>query len=136
WHGQGDTTLTYSQNWPAEVQQWVDLWGVSNPTNEMIRPDGAQDTWNRDSYSDASGTVVVETNSGPSSVPHDLTGRGLFGDVVRFFGLDRPADPGAGGSGAGGAAAGGAGGSAANVGGGGSGPVVVPAGGVPAAGGT
>ena len=42
---------------------------------------------------------MVEANSGPSNVPHDLTGRGLFPDVVRFFGLDQPDTTGTGGAG-------------------------------------
>lgn len=95
WHGMGDTTLTYSQNYPAQVAQWTNVWGVgeADGTNEMIQPMGANDTWDRTSYTDSSGVVVVEANSGPGSVPHDLTGRGLWRDVVRFFGLDMAVAP-------------------------------------------
>jgi poly(hydroxyalkanoate) depolymerase family esterase len=131
WQGQGDTTLTYSQTYPAEVAQWTNVFGVTdaNATKEMIKPTGANDTWDRTSYKDASGTVVVEANSGPSNVPHDLTGRGLWGDVVRFFGLDGSVAPGSGGMGGvggmsgasgastGGAPQGGAGGARAGAGG-------------------
>lgn len=92
WHGEGDTNLTFSQNWPAEVGQWTNLHGVSDGSSEMIQPMGAQDTWSRTSYADASGVIVVEANSAPG-VPHDLTGRGLWGDVVRFFRLDEPPGP-------------------------------------------
>jgi len=113
WQGQGDTTLTYSQAYPAEVAQWTNVFGVSDAeaTKTSVKPPGAQDTWERTAYEDPSGTVVVEANSGPSSVPHDLTGRGLWADVVRFFALDMPATGGSGGMGgsAGSATAGNAG---------------------------
>lgn len=101
WHGQGDTTLTYSQAYPAQVAQWTNVFGVddSDATMESIKPMGAQDTWARTSYKDAAGVVVLEANSGPSNVPHDLSGRGLWGDIVRFFALDQPAMPGSGGAG-------------------------------------
>jgi poly(hydroxyalkanoate) depolymerase family esterase len=141
WHGQGDTTLTYSQSYPAQVAQWTNVFGVddSDATMESVKPMGAQDTWARTSYKDASGTVVVEANSGPSSVPHDLTGRGLWGDVVRFFALDQPITPGSGGAGgmAGGGSGGQAGGPAAGTSGGGNSGGVAGAGGagMPVAGG-
>lgn len=135
WHGQGDTTLTYSQSYPAQVAQWTNVFGVgdADATMEMIKPTGAQDTWARTSYKDDAGTVVVEANSGPSNVPHDLSGRGLWGDVVRFFALDKPAGGaggagGMGGGGAGGAAAGGAAGNGPTAG--------APNGGTPGTGGT
>jgi poly(hydroxyalkanoate) depolymerase family esterase len=115
WHGQGDTTLTYSQSYPQQVEQWTNVFGVTaaDGTMEMIKPMGAQDTWARTSYKDDTGVVVVEANSGPSNVPHDLSGRGLWGDVVRFFALDKPATGsggmgGMGGMGSGGQATGGA----------------------------
>jgi hypothetical protein len=74
---------------------------------------------------DKSGVVVVEANSGPSNVPHDLTGRGLWADVVSFFALDQPAGRiggaggmgGIGGTGSGGKSAGGAAGTASGSGG-------------------
>lgn len=126
WHGQGDTTLTYEQNWPAQVAQWTNVHGVANGASEMVQPTGAQDTWNRTSYLDDSGVVVVETNNAGSGVPHDLTGRGLWGDVVRFFALDVPGEPnpgtggggvGAGGSGTAGTTSAGGGGGASATGG-------------------
>ncbi|HTQ04356.1 MAG TPA: PHB depolymerase family esterase [Polyangiaceae bacterium] len=91
WHGMGDTTLTYSQTYPFEVEQWTNVFGVTSADATMtsVKPPGAMDTWARTSYADTSGTVVVEANSGPSNVDHDLAGRGLWGDVVRFFGLDQ-----------------------------------------------
>jgi acetylxylan esterase len=107
WQGQGDTTLTYNQAYPAQVAQWTNVFGVTdaNATRSSVKPTGAQDTWDRTEYKNGSGTVVLEANSGPTSVPHDLTGRGLWTDVVRFFGLD--ATSGTGGTGTGGAGAGG-----------------------------
>jgi poly(hydroxyalkanoate) depolymerase family esterase len=145
WHGQGDSTLTYSQNYPAQVAQWTNVHGVTDADsmNEMTQPMGAQDNWDRTSYS-AGGVVVVEANSAGSGVPHDLTGRGLWGDVVRFFALAEPpsSEPDVGGAGgmtggggsggtvssAGGAAPIGMGGAAPAAGGaGGSTPVDVPA---------
>lgn len=136
WHGQGDTTLTYSQSYPAQVAQWTNVFGVTeaDATVEMIKPPGAQDTWARTSYKDDMGTVVVEANSGPSNVPHDVSGRGVWGDVVRFFALDKPASGGSGGTGgmggtgSGGDAAGGVAGAGASAGG--------ATGGTPAAGGS
>jgi acetylxylan esterase len=109
WHGMGDTTLTYSQTYPLEVEQWTNVFGVTSAgaTTTSVKPSGAMDTWARTSYKDTSGTVVVEANSGPSNVDHDLAGRGLWTDVVRFFGLDG-STPGSGGAGGAGAGAGGA----------------------------
>jgi hypothetical protein len=52
-----------------------------------IKPPGAVNTWARSAYTDCTGLVVVEANSGPSNVVHDLTPEGLWQDVVRFFGL-------------------------------------------------
>jgi poly(hydroxyalkanoate) depolymerase family esterase len=103
WQGQGDTTLTYSQTYQNEVDQWMNVFGLTSAdgTKTSVKPTGAQDTWDRTSYKNSSGTVVLEANSGPSNVPHDLTGRGLFGDVIRFFGLDQAFTPGTGGTGGG-----------------------------------
>jgi MYXO-CTERM domain-containing protein len=119
WHGQGDTTLTYSQNYPAEVAQWTNVFGVTaaNATTASVKPPGAKNTWARTSYKDGSGTVVLEANSGPSNVVHDLTPEGLFGDVIRFLGLDQTSSGSGGAGGAGGAGAG-AGGSSGSTSGG------------------
>ena len=89
WQGMGDTNLTYSQTYPAQLAQWTNVFAVTdaNATKESIKPAGASNTWARTSYKDCSGLVVVEANSGPSNVVHDLTPEGLWGDVVRFFGL-------------------------------------------------
>ncbi len=39
WHGTGDTTLTYSQNFPEEVLQWTNVIGVSVPDTGTISID-------------------------------------------------------------------------------------------------
>jgi len=114
WHGMGDTTLTYSQTYPLEVEQWTNVFAVTSADATMtsVKPQGAMDTWARTSYADTSGTVVVEANSGPSNVDHNLAARGLWTDVVRFFGLDG-STLGSGGAGTGGAGTGGASGAGA-----------------------
>ncbi|MFZ5893800.1 MAG: alpha/beta hydrolase family esterase [Myxococcota bacterium] len=113
WHGTSDTTLTYSTNYPAEVLQWTNVLGVSDANATKSEFKTTQDTWARTSYKDGSGTLVLETNVAQNA-PHDLSGRGLWADVVRFFGLDNDSPTGgggtggAGGTGAGGKASGGA----------------------------
>jgi poly(hydroxyalkanoate) depolymerase family esterase len=110
WHGTADTTLNYMPNFPAEVAQWTNVFGVSDANATKSSFKASADTWARTSYKNGSGTVVLETNVADGA-PHDLSGRGLWGDVVRFFGLDQDATSGggtgSGGSGAGGASAGG-----------------------------
>jgi len=106
WHGTGDTTLTYTPNFPAEVSQWTNVHGVTDSTTSSFK--ASQDTWERKSYKNSAGALVIETNVAQGA-PHDLSGRGLWPDVVRFFGLDVDTPTGGGGSGAGGgASAGGA----------------------------
>jgi acetylxylan esterase len=122
WHGQGDDTLTYPQNWPAQTGQWTNVWGFTDAdaTSEMIQPPGAQDTWDRKSYV-SGGVLGVETNSGSQSVPHDVSGRGVWGDVVRFLGPDVvPPDTGSGGTNGSGGSGSGVGGASGSGGGGGS----------------
>ncbi len=121
--------------YPAEVAQWTDVFGVTAADAVMtsVKPAGATDTWQRTSYRDSAGAVVVEANSGPSNVPHDLTPRGLWSDVIRFFGLDGSTPPVARDAGAEGT-----GGTGGRAGGGGSGvdaAAVSGAGGTPASGG-
>ncbi|MGC4068971.1 MAG: PHB depolymerase family esterase [Polyangiaceae bacterium] len=113
WHGTGDTTLTYSTAFPAEVAQWTNVFGVTetNATKDTFKT--SQESWARTSYRNTTGTVVLETNVAQNA-PHDLSGRGLWSDVVRFFALDKdPSGTGGassmGGASAGGASAGGAG---------------------------
>jgi len=117
WQGMGDTNLTYSQTYPAQVAQWTNVFAVTdaNATKANIKPPGAVNTWARSSYTDCTGLVVVEANSGPSNVVHDLTPEGLWQDAVRFFGLTSGGTPvgscsGTGGTG-GGTGSGGRGGS-------------------------
>jgi poly(hydroxyalkanoate) depolymerase family esterase len=107
WHGTGDTTLTYSTAFPAEVAQWTNVFGVTdaNATKETFK--ASQDSWARTSYKNTSGTVVLETNVAQNA-PHDLSGRGLWADVVRFFALDKDPSGTGGASSTGGASAGGA----------------------------
>lgn len=107
WHGTGDTTLTYDPNFPAEVAQWTNVLGVTDANATKTTFQGGQDMWARTSYKDSGGKVVLETNVAQNA-PHDLSGRGLWTDVVRFFGLDMDAP--AGGGGAGGSASTGGGG--------------------------
>jgi poly(hydroxyalkanoate) depolymerase family esterase len=136
WQGMGDTTLTYSIAYPAEVAQWTNVFGVSGGTMESIKPSGAKSTWARTSYKDSAGVLVVEANSGPNTVPHDLTPEGLYGDVIRFFGLDTDATGTGGAGGATGAGgAGGRGGSTGAAGRGGAGGVTGAGGSVAGAGG-
>lgn len=140
WHGTGDTTLNYP-NLAEEVDQWTNVHGVSeaDATKESNKPSQG---WDRTSYQDGSGGVVVEVNIG-NGKPHDLTGVGLWPDVVRFFGLDMdaPASGGSGGAGgtggvAGGGSGGASGGAPASAGApsGGSPVVVPPMGGLPGGG--
>ena len=81
--------LTGGPAYPAQLAQWTNVFGVTDAsaTKESVKPPGAVNTWARTSYKDCSGLVVVEANSGPSNVVHDLTPEGLWQDVVRFFGL-------------------------------------------------
>jgi acetylxylan esterase len=136
WQGMGDTILTYASAYPAQVEQWSNVFGVTdaNAIKTSVKPTGAQDTWDRTTYEDASGTIVLEANSGAANIPHDLTPRGLWTDVVRFFGLD-----GTGGGGGGGGASGagaGAGGGSGTGGSGSSAAGAMPSGGAEPGGGT
>jgi poly(hydroxyalkanoate) depolymerase family esterase len=97
WHGTADTTLTYACESPVEIEQWTNVFGVGT-SDATMQNNTPKSPWTRTSYTQ-SGTVVVESNIG-QGVVHDLTGSGLFPDVVRFFGLDRgPSDAGAGSTG-------------------------------------
>lgn len=121
WHGTGDNTLNYSPNFPASVAQWMNVLGLTEADGTMSSFRGTQDTWTRVSYKNAAGEVVLETNVAQNA-PHDLTGRGLWADVVRFFGLDMdPPSSGEGGSGGAGGGDGGASGEGGNADGGASG---------------
>jgi acetylxylan esterase len=107
WHGTGDGTLKYPGQLNAEVAQWTNVFDVTDAdsTKEADKPKSG---WSRTSYKDEAGSVVLEVNIGQGQ-PHDLTGIGLWPDVVRFFGLDQDTVPveGSGGAGSGGAGSGG-----------------------------
>jgi acetylxylan esterase len=120
WHGTADSTLNYTPNFPAEVAQWTNVLNVSDANATKTTFAGSQDMWARTTYKDGGGKIVLETNVAQNA-PHDLSGRGLWTDVVRFFGLDMDA-PATGGGGSGGSAgAGGSGGGSSSTGGTGSG---------------
>jgi poly(hydroxyalkanoate) depolymerase family esterase len=131
-HGTSDPTLNYS-NLAEEEKQWSNVLGVTS-ADAVTEGSQPKNGWERTSYTDASGDVVLEVVIGQGK-PHDLTPENLWSDVVRFFGLDQdaPDEPdgsgGVAGTGGGAVAAGGAG--AVPAGGGAPG-----AGGLPGAGGS
>ena len=144
WVGGGDE---YNFNgWlPAVAAQFQNLSNLSAGMSGTGAPNG----WTRTEYKDSAGNVRLQTNLGPSSQKHDLTGANLFGQVVSFLGIDKATGAcgvtttgtggmGAGGNGSGGMSAGGAGGAggAGNTGTGGDATGGMSAGGMPATGGT
>ncbi|CAN94347.1 hypothetical protein predicted by Glimmer/Critica [Sorangium cellulosum So ce56] len=120
WHGTADTTLNYEPNYKAEIAQWMDVFGFGHSDSKTSIFMGSQDTWHRYSYTNAAGTLLLEANYAEGA-PHDLSGRGLWKDVVRFFGLDMdpppPGDGAGGGDGTGGSDTSTGGGSASGAGG-------------------
>jgi len=121
WHGTADTTLPYMPNMAEAVKQWTNVLGVTD-TDATMESNVPKSGWSRTSYT-KDGVVVVEANIGQNQ-GHDLSGQNLWGDVVRFFGLDMDVAPGTGTGGADGAGSGGAlgvGGAAQNSGSGGAG---------------
>ena len=139
WVGGGDE---YNFNgWlPAVAAQFQNLGNLGSGTPGTGAPSG----WTRTEYSDAEGNVRLQTNLGPASQAHDLTGANLWGQVVSFLGLDQPtgacgiADTGTGGSGGTGGSAGAAGfaGAGGDDTGGGPGTGGTGSGGLPGSGGT
>ncbi len=123
WHGSNDEYL-YFPFLAEEEKQWTNVLGLDSSRTTMDSDTPSQG-WERTSYLDENDVVQLEVNSKQGEV-HDLTGKGLFPDVVRFFGLDmdNPTDTGTGGDanqGAGGSpGAGGGSGSGASSGSGGS----------------
>lgn len=108
WHGAGDTDLTYSLNFPAEVAQWTNVLGVGEADATKSEFKTSQDTWARVTYKNASDVAVLETNVAQGA-PHQLNSRGLWVDVVRFLALEIDGSgPGGGSGGASGAGSGGA----------------------------
>jgi len=77
WHGEADTTLTYSQTWPYETGQWENVFGFmdSDGMQANIKPPGANSTWNRASFS-KNGIELVETNHA-AGITHDLGSQNL-----------------------------------------------------------
>lgn len=115
-HGTADNTLNYGYL-AEEVEQWTNVLGLDqgDGTMETGKPKSG---WNRTSYKNDAGDVVLEVNIG-QGVGHDLTGQGFYGDIVRFFALDQdaPATTSAAGTGGAGAAGTGGAGGAGNGGG-------------------
>ncbi len=85
WVGGGDE---YNFNgWlPAVAAQFQNLSNLGAGMSGTGAPSG----WTRTVYKDTDGNVRLETNLGPTSQRHDLTGANLFGQVVTFLGLDKP----------------------------------------------
>jgi acetylxylan esterase len=85
WVGGGDQ---YNFNgWlPAVVAQFQNLGNLGSGTSASTTWSG----WTRTVYKDTSGNIRLETNLGPSSQKHDIETvmPAVYGDVVRFLGLD------------------------------------------------
>jgi poly(hydroxyalkanoate) depolymerase family esterase len=96
-HGTADTTLNY-KNLAEEIKQWTNVFGLSE-TPTSTQQNTPKSGWTRTSYEKSAGVVPLQVSIG-ANLPHDLTGQGLWGDVVKFFALDQDAvTPGSGGSG-------------------------------------
>jgi poly(hydroxyalkanoate) depolymerase family esterase len=103
WQGMGDTTLTYSIAYPAEVAQWTNVFGVSGGTMESHQAVGREEHLGAHVLQGQRRRPRRRGEQRPEHRPHDLTPEGLYGDVIRFFGLDSDST---GGGGAGGGAGG------------------------------
>jgi acetylxylan esterase len=109
WHGDQDETLNF-HNVGEAIKQWTNVLGVSE-TPSTTEKNALQSGWTRTRYADSAGIVRVEAVL-EAGMTHNLTVPAA--EVVRFFGLDGTADPGAsaaGGGGAGGMSGGANGGS-------------------------
>jgi MYXO-CTERM domain-containing protein len=109
WVGGGDE-YNFDGYLPAVAAQWQNLANLGAGTMGTGAPSG----WARTVYKDTAGNIRLETNLGPTSQKHDLESVNppLYGDVVRFLGLDKATGAcGLGSSGSGGMSAGGASGS-------------------------
>ena len=114
-HGTADTTLNY-KNLAEEIKQWTNVLSLSD-TPSSTEQSTPKSGWTRTTYKNTAGVVALQVSIG-SGVGHDLTGQGLWSDVIKFFGLDQDAPiTGTGGSGAGGAASGGSANGGASTGG-------------------
>jgi len=85
WAGGADE-YNFNLYLPAVAAQFTNLMGISGTGTAGT---GAPNGWTRTVYKDTSGNVRVETNLGPSTQKHDLTGAGLYGSVISFLGLDK-----------------------------------------------
>jgi acetylxylan esterase len=129
WVGEADE-YNFDAWLPAVAAQFQNLSNLSAGTAGTGAPSG----WNRTVYKDTAGNVRLETNSKPGQ-KHDIGSANppVYGDVIKFLGLDQPtgacgvATSGTGGAGGmsstggapstGGASAGGAGAGGASTGG-------------------
>jgi poly(hydroxyalkanoate) depolymerase family esterase len=114
WVG-GNDMYAFKNYLPAVAAQFTNLMGLGGGSAGTGAPSG----WTRTVYKDSAGNVRLETNLGPSTQAHDLTGAGLAGSVISFLGLDKPTGAcgmttsGTGGSGTGGTTGSGGGSSSA-----------------------
>lgn len=105
-HGTADTALSFP-NLAETVEQWTN---VLAPLTELApQANTPKSGWTLTEYEDESGEVMLEVQVG-QNVPHDISGTNPWGEVIRFFGVDREPEPSTGGSSgaSGGAASGGA----------------------------
>ena len=85
-HGTADTTLNYA-NLAEAVKQWTNVLGLPDAPSSTEQ-DTPASGFTRTTYQDEAGAVLLEVNIG-QDVAHDLTGSGLWDDVIGFFGLDQ-----------------------------------------------
>jgi acetylxylan esterase len=85
WVGGGDE---YNFNgWlPAVAAEFQNLMNLDGGSTGSGAPSG----WTRKDYKDSAGNVMMQTNLGPTSQKHDLSGANLWGQVVSYLGLDKP----------------------------------------------
>ena len=84
WVGGGDE-YKFNAWLPGVAAQFQNLGGLDMGSSGTGAPSG----WTRTVYKDPAGNVRLETNLGPASQKHDLSGAGLFGNVITFLGLDK-----------------------------------------------
>lgn len=82
WHGTADTLVPY-QLLQETIKQWTNVFGLSQtPTSE----DTPQPGWDRRSYADSSGAVLVEAYS-IQGAGHSLPAGGMAASAIAFFGI-------------------------------------------------
>jgi poly(hydroxyalkanoate) depolymerase family esterase len=86
WVGEADE-YNFDAWLPAVAAQFQNLSNLSAGTAGTGAPSG----WNRTVYKDTAGTVRLETNSKPGQ-KHDIGSANppVYGDVIKFLGLDQP----------------------------------------------